>query len=116
MSSCTRLFPVFSSHAVTGDVSISDTAKAAEFFLSDGIIVTGAETGEPASARDVEQVRAATGLPLIVGSGVTEENMQDYHGKANALIVGSHFKVGGRWHGNVEEDRVSSFMRKHRHL
>jgi predicted TIM-barrel enzyme len=28
-------------------VNLQETAKAAEFFLSDGVIVTGAATGDP---------------------------------------------------------------------
>jgi len=28
-------------HAVTADVSLVETARAAEFFLADGIVVTG---------------------------------------------------------------------------
>lgn len=34
-------------------------------------------------------------IPVMVGSGVTAENLRNYS-KANALIVGSHFKQGGR--------------------
>ncbi|KAF3833205.1 hypothetical protein F7725_026870 [Dissostichus mawsoni] len=37
-----------SSHALTSDVSIEETAHAAEFFLSDGLIITGAATGQQA--------------------------------------------------------------------
>ncbi|MFM8785597.1 MAG: BtpA/SgcQ family protein, partial [Phycisphaerales bacterium] len=33
------------SHAVTADVDIAGCARAAEFFLADGVIVTGTETG-----------------------------------------------------------------------
>lgn len=42
-----------SSHAITQDVSLIETAKAAEFFLTDGIIVTGTATGQPAKPHDV---------------------------------------------------------------
>lgn len=34
-------------------------------------------------------------LPVMVGSGVTTDNVADY-AKAHALIVGSHFKSSGR--------------------
>src|SRR5580765_1154827 len=46
-------------HAITADVSIAETARAAEFFLADGVIVTGAATGEAASPADVEAVAGA---------------------------------------------------------
>jgi len=39
-----------SSHVLTSDINISQTAQAAELFLSDGVIVTGPETGSPVDA------------------------------------------------------------------
>lgn len=42
-----------SSHAVTADVSLSETVKAAEFFLADGIILTGTATGDPANVAEL---------------------------------------------------------------
>ena len=39
-----------SAHALTADVSLVETAKAAEFFLVDGVIVSGIATGHPADA------------------------------------------------------------------
>ena len=104
---------IYSSHAVTADLEVSDMAKAAEFFCSDGVIVTGSETGSPAPLQDVRAVREVTKLPLIVGSGVTEENLGEYCGCVDAVIVGSHFKVKGLWNENVDEDRVAGFMRAH---
>lgn len=46
-------FVTHSSHAITHDVSLIETAKAAEFFLTDGIIVTGTATGQPTKPSDV---------------------------------------------------------------
>lgn len=43
-----------SSHALTSDVSIEETAKAAEFFLSDGLIVTGIATGTQADPQELK--------------------------------------------------------------
>lgn len=104
----------YSSHVVTSDLRISEVARAAEFFCSDGLIVTGAETAIPADLKEVEEVREATTLPLILGSGVTRDNLEDYYGRVDAMIVGSRFKVGGRWHGDVDEKCVQEFMSKHR--
>jgi hypothetical protein len=69
------------SHAVTSDLDITDTAKAAEFFCSDGVIITGRETGMATDLSDVERVRAAVSLPVIVGSGVTDKNVNSYASK-----------------------------------
>jgi predicted TIM-barrel enzyme len=35
-----------SSHAITGDVSVAETAAAAQFFNADGVIITGSTTGK----------------------------------------------------------------------
>uniref|UniRef100_A0A914BVS8 Uncharacterized protein n=1 Tax=Acrobeloides nanus TaxID=290746 RepID=A0A914BVS8_9BILA len=42
-----------SSHAITSDLTIGDVAHASEFFLADGVIVTGFCTGKAASLEDV---------------------------------------------------------------
>lgn len=42
-----------SSHALTSDVSIEEMARAAEFFLSDGVIITGAATGLQANPEEL---------------------------------------------------------------
>lgn len=42
----------YSSHAITSDVSLSETAKAAKFFLADGIILTGITTGDPVNVSE----------------------------------------------------------------
>jgi len=85
-----------SSHAVTADVSLADTAHAAELFSADGVIVTGTATGAPAIPEDVERVAAATALPVLVGSGITPENLSSY-ARALGFIVGSSVKRTGHW-------------------
>ena len=52
-------------------------------------------------------------LPVIVGSGVTAANLATF-APATALIVGSHFKEGGRWEGEVDRDRVLEVMEEAR--
>ncbi|XP_041455351.1 uncharacterized protein F13E9.13, mitochondrial-like isoform X2 [Lytechinus variegatus] len=101
-----------SSHAITSDVSISETAKSAEFFLSDGLIVTGTSTGVPASPQDIQEVREVVNLPVVIGSGVTVDNLHESRAMlhANGCIVGSHFKHGGHWQNDVDLRRVKHFM------
>lgn len=101
-----------SSHALTSDVSLAETAKAAEFFLSDGLIVTGSSTGEPCSPADLICVRKASGLPLLVGSGITMDNLAEFWPLADAFIVGSHFKEDGLWSRPISTSRVQSFMQQ----
>jgi hypothetical protein len=101
-----------SSHAITADVSIEETAHAAEFFLSDGLIVTGVATGTEASLEELEQVKAAVEIPVLVGSGITYDNVERYLAVADALIIGSYFKYRGYWSETVEFERVKMFMEK----
>ncbi|XP_062817641.1 uncharacterized protein F13E9.13, mitochondrial [Anolis carolinensis] len=98
-----------SSHALTADVNIAETAKAAEFFLADGVILTGTATGLEADPKELKEVGHAVKIPVLVGSGVTLGNVKDYL-DANGLIVGSHFKKDGHWTKTVDPDRVRRFM------
>ena len=99
-----------SSHALTADVDIVQTAHAAEFFLSDGLILTGAATGEAASLSELRAVHDASPLPVLVGSGITDANVRDYAPLADALIVGSFFKHGGDWRHPLDPDRIRRLM------
>jgi len=99
-----------SAHALTADVSLVETARAAEFFLVDGVIVSGIATGHAADVSEVQSVARAVGVPTLVGSGVTLSNVHDYV-DADALIVGSSVKHGGIWSGAVDESRARGLAR-----
>ena len=96
-----------SAHAVTADVDIVDTARAARFFRCDGVIVTGGGTGEAASPAEVAAV--VGGVAVLVGSGVTAANLAHYSG-AQGLIIGSEFKQGGDWRGDIDPARVAAVV------
>jgi len=93
-----------SSHAVTADVSLFETAQAAEFFQADGVIVTGTATGAPADPADLHEVKAATKLPLLVGSGITPESVAEALEVADGVIVGSSIKQDGHWANPIDLD------------
>lgn len=95
-----------SAHAITADVDIAETARAAEFFGADGVIVTGVATGRATSLSDLEAVRGATALPVLVGSGATPESLPALFRSADAVIVGSWFKQGGAWSRDPDPARV----------
>ena len=105
-----------SSHAITSDVDITETAIAAEFFLSDGVIVTGSTTGKEPDANEVKNVKDAVNIPLIIGSGITINNIEKYYRNADAFIIGSHFKKAGSWKNEVDNTRVKNFMEKIKQL
>jgi membrane complex biogenesis BtpA family protein len=100
-----------SAHAITADVDIAETARAAEFFLVDGVVVTGVSTGQATDPGEVEAVRRAVGVPTLVGSGVTPDTIKEYPG-ADALIVGSWVKQGGLWSNPLDRERVKLFSQR----
>lgn len=55
------------------------------------------------------EVKHAVKIPVLIGSGVTLENVRSYL-DANALIIGSYFKKEGYWANGVDPDRVKKFM------
>jgi membrane complex biogenesis BtpA family protein len=99
-----------SAHAITADVDIVETAKAAEFFQADGVIVSGVSTGQPADASEVEAVSSAVSIPTLIGSGITPENIRSYSSAA-AFIVGSSVKQDGQWENRLDERRVRAIVR-----
>lgn len=98
-----------SAHAVTADVDLVETAEAAEFFLSDGLIITGTSTGKAASADDLNAVADAVNLPVIIGSGVNPSNLAAF-ARADALIAGSYLKKDGRWDQPLDRGRVTRLV------
>lgn len=87
---------------------------------ADGIIVTGKWTGNPPVLNDVQEAKKASGkIPLILGSGITSENVNEY--KADAFIVGTYFKEETQrgkdyhnifpWKIKIIKGKVAKFMK-----
>lgn len=92
-------------HALTADVDIAETARAAEFALADGVIVTGIATGRAADPAEVAAAKAAVGIPVLVGSGVTPETVPRF-AAADGVIVGSAVKRHGQWREPLDDAAV----------
>ncbi len=101
-----------SAHAITGDVSLVETAHAAEFFKADGVIVTGSATGYAPDAAEVRAVSAATTGSVLVGSGVSADNIDSFRSHCQGLIVGSSLKKDGKWFNHVDAARVKGLMER----
>jgi membrane complex biogenesis BtpA family protein len=97
-------------HAITSDVSLAETARAAQFFLADGVIVTGPASGEEASPDEVRDAAQAVRLPVLVGSGISVENLPRFK-HAHGFIVGSSLKQGGIWSNPLDRNAVESLAR-----
>lgn len=108
---CCDIKKKHASHAITADVTLADAAHGAEFFGADALIVSGTATGMPTSTDDLAEARAATGLPLLVGSGVTPEQVDSLLVHADALIVGSYVKRDGLWSNDPDPRRCRTLVK-----
>ncbi len=90
----------------------AETRDLTERGLADAIIVSGESTGSETQTGDVDIVRQNTSLPILIGSGVTPENLSKICDKTDGLIVGSTFKKDGKADNFVEERRVKVFTEK----
>ena len=101
-------------HAVPlGDWTLEDSAHdTVERGLADALIVSGVGTGQAADIEDVERVRrACPKTKLLLGSGVTVANVQEYLRFADGVIVGSSLKRDGRLSNPVDARRVAALVK-----
>jgi membrane complex biogenesis BtpA family protein len=99
-----------SSHAITSDVSLAETAEAAHFFKSDGLIITGTATGKSVDMGDLKSVKENSTLPILIGSGATPDSIASLLKFADGAIVGSWLKKDGLWTEAVDPERVKLFV------
>lgn len=99
------------SHSLTIDLDIKDEIMQAEFFLADGVIVTSQFTGMNPDKGDLVKAKSVTKLPVLIGSGMTAENIQEYLPLADGFIVGSYFRKDGKFLEILEPERLSKFMK-----
>ena len=94
-----------SAHAVTADLSLEELCHGAQFCGADALIITGSRTGKAPVLKDIQSASTAD-LPVIIGSGVTVDNVHEYAEVADALIIGSALKFNGDWRERVDVNRV----------
>src|SRR6266581_3778307 len=100
-------------HAATlGDCSLEEAARdTLERGLADTLIVSGSGTGMAADVSDVQRVReACPKAKILLGSGVTCENVRDFVEMADGFIVGTSLKVRGKVSNPVDAERVKQLL------
>jgi membrane complex biogenesis BtpA family protein len=81
--------------------------------LADALIVSGVGTGEATDLSDVERVRrACPAARVLLGSGVTADNVGRYLPRVDGFIVGTSLKRGGRVSAPVDARRVAALARR----
>jgi membrane complex biogenesis BtpA family protein len=96
-------------HAIVADRSVAELTRDLEFFSADAVIATGQRTGDSAQLDEVRVIADATSLPVLIGSGVTEDNVADLLTIADGVIIASSLKEGDVWWNPVDAERVRSF-------
>ena len=88
----------------------------------EGAILTGSATGIPVDGDELHNLRQAIDsysshsspfsweAKLLIGSGVTIENLAFCRHFADAIIVGSALKRNGYWENDLDEERLGKFM------
>lgn len=89
------------SHALTGDLDIGDIAYGMTLHRADALIITGSHTGSAPDPDDLVAVRHASELPILIGSGMSAENLAEFAPFADGFIIGSAMKEGGHWDAPV---------------
>jgi membrane complex biogenesis BtpA family protein len=105
-----------SAHAITADVSLGETAETVEFMGADCVIVTGSATGQAPKVADVLEAKSHCHLPVFLGSGISDANIDQFYKEADGFIIGSSFKVDGLWSNTIDPSRVTQFIHKLRRL
>lgn len=90
--------------------SIAASANDAQAAGADALIVTGASTGNATPLDDVRAAKQVVGIPVLVGSGTTLENVGAVLHVADGAIVGSSLKVDGKVLNPVSLERTRAFM------
>ncbi len=93
-------------HALDGQ-PLSWSAAQAFAQGSDGVIVTGLETGVPPTVAAVQELRAQfPGQVILTGSGMDPQNGAAFFAHINGAFVGTALKEGGV----VSQEKVAQFM------
>lgn len=90
---------------------IEESAYDAAYFLADAVIISGKHTGFPTPTRDVRAVKEVLpDVPVLVGSGLNVDTVEELFRFADGAIVGTSLKVGGKSENPVDPKRVQELM------
>jgi uncharacterized protein len=77
--------------------------------LADVILVTGEGTGAPVQRRELEEVRGAVRVPVLVASGASAESLASVAALCDGVIVGSALRADGVAGGPIDARRATAF-------
>lgn len=98
-------------YAVTAEQTTALCVAEAREAGAAALIATGLLTGQkPSKAEVTEMKRLGGGLPVLLGSGISAENADDFFAVADGAIVGSAIKVDGDVRKRIDESRVRALV------
>ncbi len=90
---------------------IEESAYDAAYFLADAVIISGKHTGFPTPTRDVRAVKEVLpDVPVLVGSGLNVDTVEELFRFADGAIVGTSLKVGGKSENPVDPKQVEELV------
>jgi uncharacterized protein len=80
--------------------------------LADAILVTGIATGAQTKSDDVKEVKEAVhATPVIVASGVDEQNLPLYKNYSDGAILGTRIKFDNDTEAPIDPKKLAAFMK-----
>lgn len=98
-------------YMVNQNIDISVSARWAARQGADAVIVTGCTTGAETALADLEKVRRSVPIPVVVGSGVTADNISNQMASADALIIGTSLRENGEMLRPIDRRRAEKVLR-----
>ena len=97
-------------HAIVADRDIGELTRDLEFFDAEVVIATGHRTGDAVDLGELETIGRATTLPVLVGSGVTGDNVGPILQRSSGVIIRQLVEARWRLVGAGRTGSSASFM------
>ncbi len=94
-------------HFSSFDEAIEDTVERG---LADGVVISGKRTGSQVDFDRLERAYDLSSVPVLIGSGVSKDNISDLWEFSDGFIVGTSLKENGVTDNDVDVGRASEFM------
>ncbi len=96
------------------DREVVEIAKSTVFnALPDALCVSGLTAGVETNTQTLKQVKDAVPDTIVfANTGLKPDNVREQLGIADGAVVGTTFKVDGKFENHVDESRVKAFMDK----
>lgn len=89
--------------------AIDDTVERG---LADAVVVSGERTGGSVEPNKLRLAKENSNAPVIVGSGVTKNNLSDLWDYGDTFIVGTSIKKNGVTNNDIDLERAKDLVKK----